>query len=204
MRRDSISVDTRGGSGMLLVAAVLVTGVLLGESTPPLDTWMVDHWYVEPGTGHARIATVVSGVGTLAVISALVVALTALALQHKRPRLWLRYLVLLTAGLATVLLQMVFQRAGPPVTAQDWTYPSGHVVIMTAVAFTAVAAHAMTPSWSIVVTAVGTLGVLAVAASRVTLGEHYFIDVVAAAVATVGVGLLATRALGLPGRRQHV
>jgi hypothetical protein len=33
--------------------------------TPPAGAWVLDHWYAAPGTAAARVATVVSGAGTL-------------------------------------------------------------------------------------------------------------------------------------------
>lgn len=127
--------------------------------------------------------------------------MTGLLRRHRAQgaRFLPRYGALLAACLATVALQAVFQRPGPPLSTQDWTYPSGHVTVLTALTFTAfVISMYLTPRWRATVLAGRTAMLVAVAASRMTLGEHYLVDVVAALVATTGVGLFATATLGLP------
>jgi undecaprenyl-diphosphatase len=96
-----------------------------------------------------------------------------------------------------VLLQDVFQRQGPT-AVPDWSYPSGHVTISTAVAVTAVvlSTHLAAPRRGLVWVAT-IVAVLLTAASRVTLGEHFLTDVVGAVSGTVGVGVLAAVTLGM-------
>jgi undecaprenyl-diphosphatase len=80
----------------------------------------------------------------------------------------------------------------------DWSYPSGHVVIITAVALTAVIMSARLAAprrW--LVWAVAIVAVLLTAVSRVALGEHFLTDVVGAVSGTVGIGMLAAMALGM-------
>ena len=92
----------------------------------------------------------------------------------------------------------MFQRPGPPVTATDWTYPSGHAVVVTAAALTTVLMSRMlSRSWRVLVVSTAVGAVPLVSASRVLSGEHYLVDVVAAVAVTVGVGLLVAAVLRL-------
>jgi membrane-associated phospholipid phosphatase len=189
-----------GVAGGLCLAAVGVAGVVLGNRVPPLDSWIVAHLYSRPETTPAMIATSISGIGTLFGFAVLLAAAICLLLRHRSrgARLLPRYGILLAACLLTVALQAAFRRSGPPVTAQDWTYPSGHVTVLTALAFTAFVISAyLTPKWRVIVFAGSTTMLVLVSASRMTLGEHYLIDVVAALLATIGAGLLTAAALGL-------
>ena len=196
----------RGGTlaqaGVAGVVVVAVFGVVLRDRVPPLDAWMLREWYAEPGTGAARLATAASGVATL---MSLVVLVAAAAAQWRSGasagRVRCRYLALLGACCATLLSQAAFRRPGPPVVAQDWTYPSGHAVIVTSLAFTGVMlSWHLRSRWRVAITVAAVSAVLLASASRMLLGEHYLIDVVAAMVATTGVGLMAAAALRLPVR----
>ncbi|XVQ06633.1 phosphatase PAP2 family protein [Spirillospora sp. CA-255316] len=191
---------TAAAAGGLCLAAMGIAGVALGERVPPLDSWIVGHLYSRSETTPAVIATVISGVGTIFGL-ALVLA-TASSLLRRRgargARLLPRHGVLLAACLATVALQAAFQRPGPPVTTQDWTYPSGHVTVLGALTFTAfVISMELTARWRVTVLAGSMTMLAAVSASRITLGEHYLVDVVAALFATIGAGLLTVAALNL-------
>lgn len=191
-------------TGATALAAVSLAGVLLGDDVPPLDAWLLAHLYAEPGAPVAAVATIVSGVGTLAALALLLVATGRLLWRDRRRAAGplARHLLLLLGSAGALLLQVVFQRPGPPVTAADWTYPSGHAVV-TAAALTAVLlAWPLGPGWRRPVLTVAVGAVLLVSASRVLLGEHYLIDVVAAVTATAGVGLLLATMLRLwPARR---
>ncbi|WP_158581669.1 phosphatase PAP2 family protein [Actinomadura spongiicola] len=190
-------------AGGVCLTTMGVAGLALGDRVPPLDSWILGHLYSRPETTPATIATLVSGVGSLLVLALLLAAASTLLWRRRAQgvRLLPRHGVLLAACLATVALQAAFQRSGPPVTAQDWTYPSGHVTILGALAFTALmVSMELTARWRTTVLAVGVTTLVAVSASRVTLGEHYLIDVVGAVLATVGVGLLAAAALNLRPR----
>jgi membrane-associated phospholipid phosphatase len=187
--------------GGLCLAAVGIAGAVLGNRVPPLDGWIVGHLYSRPHTAPAVIATVISGVGTLFGLTVLIATVTGLLWRHRARgvRLLPRYGLLLLACLAVLALQAVFQRSGPPVTSQDWTYPSGHVTVLAALIFTAfMISMYLTPAWRVTVLAGGAVMLLLVAAGRVTLGEHYLVDVVAAVPATIGAGLLAAGLSRLP------
>ncbi|MFI0405914.1 phosphatase PAP2 family protein [Actinomadura sp. 3N508] len=188
--------------GGLCLAAMVTAGIALGDRVPPLDSWIVDHLYSRPETTAAVIATVISGAGTLAGLALLLAAAAGLV-WRRGARLLPRHGLLLVACLATVALQAAFRRPGPPVTSQDWTYPSGHVTVLAALAFTTfVISLELTAAWRATVLVGSVTTLAAVAASRVTLGEHYLVDVVAALFATVGAGLLAVAVLDLRPRRR--
>jgi membrane-associated phospholipid phosphatase len=191
-------LGTAAAGGLCLVSTV-VAGIALGDRVPPLDSWILDHLYSRPGTAPATVATAISGVGTIVVLAVLLATVTGLLRRYgaRGVRLLPRYGALLAICLTTVAMQAAFRRSGPPVTAQDWTYPSGHVTVLSALAFTTfVISAGLTRMWRAVVLASSTTVVVVVAAGRVTLGEHYLVDVVAALFATVGAGLLAIAALG--------
>ncbi|WP_165969382.1 phosphatase PAP2 family protein [Actinomadura sp. KC06] len=192
-------------AGGLCLAAMVIAGIALGDRVPPLDTWIVGHLYSRPETAPATVATVISGAGTIVGLVLLLAAAAALLRRWRAgsARLLPRHGVLLVACLATVALQAAFRRPGPPVTSQDWTYPSGHVTVLAALAFTAfVISLELTAAWRATVLAASVTTLAAVSASRVTLGEHYLVDVVAALFATVGAGLLAVAALNLRPRHR--
>ena len=189
--------------GGLLIAVVAVAAFVMGDRVPPLDTWIAGNLYSRPETAPAVAATVISGVATLLGFALLLAAAVSLLWRYRGrgAKLLARCGLLLVLCLVTLALQGVFRRSGPPVTAQDWTYPSGHVTVLTALAFTTFAISAyLAPAWRTAVLIAGTTMLVAVSASRVTLGEHYLVDTVAALLATLGVGLLATVVLGLPPR----
>jgi membrane-associated phospholipid phosphatase len=182
----------------MLVAAVALAGLLLGNRVPPVDRWLLSSVYTPLGDPISAIATAVSGVGTLIAVVAFLVSLGFVWRRTHSVGVVLRHLAVLAAGMSVILAQLVFQRSGPPVTDQDWTYPSGHAVFLTAIAFTVVVAAPM--RWRRVVAMGAATAVALVAASRLVLGEHYLVDVVAAVLATVGVGVLAATAMRLPVR----
>ncbi|MFG1793667.1 phosphatase PAP2 family protein [Nocardia sp. NPDC049149] len=186
-----------GGS---FLALVMLAGVLLRDRVPPLDSWIVDHLYSAPGTARATLATTISGAGS---VFGLVVLLSVVGgiwwrLRGAATGLLLRSGALLATCSSTVVLQTVFQRPGPAVTDQDWTYPSGHIVLLAALGGTAVLlSRSLSATWRNAVAGSLIVMIGLVAASRMTLGEHWLIDVVAALVVTVGSGLVAAIALRL-------
>lgn len=186
-------------TGLVCLAAVFVTGALLGDRVLPWDSWLVEKAYLRPGTTFSEVAVIISGAGTLVTAAALLVALVLAAVRHRSAKPLLLSVLLLVLCMTVVLLQVVYQRPGPPVSAQDWTYPSGHAVLMTAAAVTTIAvSRSLDSSWRTAIAILSVAGVLVVSASRVALGEHYLIDVVMGVLAAAGVGLIAVSSLGLP------
>lgn len=162
---------------------------LLGDRVLPWDSWLLEEAYVRPGTTFSEVAVIVSGAGTMVTAAALLVALVLTAVRCRSAKPLLLSVLLLVLCMTVVLLQVVYQRPGPSVSAQDWTYPSGHAVVITAAAVTTIAAsRSLDSSWRTAIAILSVAGVLAVSASRVALGEHYLIDVVMGVMATVGRG----------------
>jgi membrane-associated phospholipid phosphatase len=179
------------------IAAMAALGALVRERWSPLDTWAVRDALL-PGGPLIGAAEAIAGAAVL-VSGAGLVLTTAAALRQPAVRklLW-RHAVLLTACAAVATTQVLFQRPGPPGAGQDWTYPSGHATVVTAVAVTAIVlCHRAAPRWVLPVLVVEALAVVVTTASRVVLGEHFPTDVLGAVAGVVGVGLVVT-ALVIP------
>ena len=177
-----------GGAAAIGTAAVL--GAIVRDRWSPLDTWFVREFRLPVD---AAVVEAAGGAGVLLAVAGLAFAVvTALRRPEVRAGLW-RHAVLLTACAAVAGAQVLFQRPGPPGAGQDWTYPSGHAAVVTAVAVTAVVlCRRSAPAWTGAVLVVEVLAVAVTTASRVVLGEHFATDVVGAVVGVVGVGLVVT------------
>lgn len=177
-----------GGGAAIGTAAVL--GAVVRDRWSPLDTWFVREF--RPPVA-APVVEAAAGVGMLLAVAGLLLAVAA-ALRRPAVRagLW-RHGILLVACAAVAGTQVLFQRPGPPGAGQDWTYPSGHAAVITAVAVTAVVlCRRSAPTWGRAVLVAEVLAVAVATASRVVLGEHFPTDVVGAVAAVVGVGLVVT------------
>jgi membrane-associated phospholipid phosphatase len=179
------------------IAAMAVLGALVRERWSPLDTWAVREALL-PGGPLIGAAEAIAGAAVLVSGAGLVLTTAAALRQPAVRRLLWRHAVLLTACAAVATTQVLFQRAGPPGAGQDWTYPSGHATVVTAVAVTAIVlCHRAAPRWVRPVLVVEALAVVITTASRVVLGEHFPTDVLGAVAGVVGVGLVVT-ALVIP------
>jgi membrane-associated phospholipid phosphatase len=177
-----------GGAAAIAAAAVL--GAVVRDRWSPLDTWVVREFRLPVGV---PLVEVVAGVGVLLAVAGLVLPVAAtLRRPTVRADLW-RHAALLAACVAVAGTQVLFQRPGPPGAGQDWTYPSGHAAVVTAIAVTAVVlCRRSAPAWARAVLAVEVVAVAVTTASRVALGEHFPTDVVGAVAGVVGVGLVVT------------
>jgi membrane-associated phospholipid phosphatase len=179
------------------IAAMAVLGALVRERWSPLDTWVIREAPL-PGGPLIGAAEAIAGAAVLVSGAGLVLTTAAALRQPAVRRLLWRHAVLLTACAAVAATQVLFQRSGPPGAAQDWTYPSGHATVVTAVAVTAIVlCHRAAPRWVRPVLVVEALAVVVTTASRVALGEHFPTDVLGAVAGVVGVGLVVT-ALVIP------
>lgn len=186
------------GIGLAGIIAMVILGIVVRDRPSPLDAWALHNAQVEPGSPLSGPAETLSAVGVLLAAAVLIaVSLAAWRNSAARHHLW-RYPVLLSAGTGVAALQQLFQRSGPPVVAQDWTYPSGHATLATAIAITTIVLSRRTaPVWTRVVVTVEVLAVASTMTGRVALGEHYATDVLGAIVGVLGVGLVAATVLGL-------
>jgi membrane-associated phospholipid phosphatase len=201
MTSDDLASDVKtrllvGGGAAICAAAVL--GVTVRDRWSPLDTWFVREFRLPVD---APVIEAAAGAGVLLAVAGLVLAVAA-ALRRPavRARLW-QHAVLLAACSAVAGAQVLFQRPGPPGAGQDWTYPSGHAAVITAVAVTAVVlCRRSAPAWARAMLLVEVLAVAVTTASRVALGEHFPTDVVGAMVAVLGVGLVVTALIDIRER----
>jgi membrane-associated phospholipid phosphatase len=185
----------------MCLAAVIAAGVLLRSVALPLDVWIVDNLYLAPGTAGAGVATAISAVGTLACMAALLAG-AVMVWRRRGAGLVLRASLMGVLCGSVMALQPLILRPGPPLQPQAGTYPSGHATVVTAIVFTAIVLYgSLGRGWRSVAVVAGGFAVVLVSASRVVLAEHWLVDVVAAAVATVGVGLVAMTALRVRARR---
>lgn len=143
--------------------------------------------YVAARPAVVDVLTVISRLGSRAVMSGLVVAAVLMLLIRRRPRLAI-YLVVTGAG-ALVLdpsLKTLVGRLRPVVdlpvaSAPGNSFPSGHALGSMVVygALTLVFLAAVSPRWRTLFIAVPAVLVFAIGFTRVALGVHYLSDVLA-------------------------
>lgn len=179
----------------LSILAAIALGLLVRARPPGIDAWAIERFFVTEDSGLGRLATAVSGVGTIAALALLVAVLVAGRAGLTGTDL-LRYAAVLVAGLAPMAAQYLFQREGPP-QQPDWTYPSGHATVVTALVLLALLA-ARRARTAVLLTGVGVL--FAVGASRIALAEHYPTDLLGGVLASFGLGLLVAAALRVSPR----
>ncbi|MBM7772649.1 undecaprenyl-diphosphatase [Actinokineospora baliensis] len=187
--------------GVLLLGLFFILGKIVSDATPAVDTAVADTLGADWQGTAGRIAYVGSLVlgPVLPVVAALGLIVAALV-NRGRPRLMgllLRCVLLLAVCRAVSLVKPVFDRARPR-DYPDFSFPSGHVVSVAAVGFTAVVLCAWLAGHRLrLVVVVTVLAVAAAALCRVLLDVHWLTDVVGATVGVVAVGLLAGVALRL-------
>ncbi|MFE2756317.1 phosphatase PAP2 family protein [Actinosynnema sp. NPDC059335] len=181
--------------GVVLALASAVLGLTVRHRPPALDREL-HQAAVDLGPGFVHSAAVVSfvlspGLATIALVSLGLRAFLA------RDAVVARCAALLAVCWATVFARHAYQRVRP-IDFPKWSYPSGHVTAVTAVAFTGVVLCAWMARRRLrLAVALACAAVLATAASRVVLEMHWFTDTLGAVLAVVGVGLVVARALGL-------
>ncbi|GAA1345312.1 phosphatase PAP2 family protein [Saccharothrix algeriensis] len=184
-----------GSVGAVLVLASVVLGCSVHREVPGLDAALRGAAGAL-GPELVAAAAVVSFLLSPGLAVVAVVSLGLRALLAREP-LVLRAAVLLSVAWSTVLARFAYDRVRP-VEHHLPSYPSGHVTAVTAVVFTGVVlcAHLARRHLRKAV-ALAVVAVALTAASRVVLDVHWFTDTVGAALATTGVGLLATLPLRL-------
>ena len=181
--------------GLLLVGFSAGLGFVVRDEVPALDTRL---------NGYAPLHTRPLTVAAEWISFVLSPGLATIALLGLGVRAWLakdplvfRIAVLLGLCWVTVLFRHAYRRVRP-IDFPKWSYPSGHVTAVTALAFTSVVACAwLAHRWLRAVVVLAVTAVVLTAASRVVLRMHWFTDTAGAVTGVVGVGLLAGLALGL-------
>ncbi|GAA2675427.1 MULTISPECIES: phosphatase PAP2 family protein [Actinosynnema] len=183
--------------GALLLGCSVLLGLLVrGAPAPGVDVALHDA-ALELGSGVVLPATVISLLLSPGLAAVALVSLAARAVIARDP-LVARWAVLLAVCWMTVWARYGYRRIRP-IDYPQWSYPSGHVTAVTAVAFTAsVVCASLARRYLRLVVAGGALAVVLTALSRVVLEMHWFTDTVGAVLATTGAGLLCCAVLRLP------
>lgn len=182
--------------GAALVIAFVLLGLVVSGPTPEVDRFVADA--IDDGWGLRAVASVATVVlGPILPLIAVVGLLTAAALVRPRAGLFLRATVLLVACRAVSLVKPVFERARPT-EYPDFSFPSGHVVSVASVGFTAVVLCAWLARERVrMAVLVSVAAVVLAALCRVILDVHWLTDLVGATLGVLGVGLLTAVALRL-------
>lgn len=182
--------------GAALVIAFVLLGLVVSGPTPGVDRFVADA--ADDGWGLRAVASVVTVVlGPILPVIAVVGLLIAAVLVRPRAGLLLRAVLLLAACRAVSLVKPVFERARPT-EYPDFSFPSGHVVSVASVGFTAVVLCAWLARERVrMAVLVSVAAVVLAALCRVILDVHWLTDLVGATLGVLGVGLLTAVALRL-------
>jgi undecaprenyl-diphosphatase len=202
---------------LLLVVAVAVFGdlaedVMRREAITVLDQQIAVWFHLrafEPLTSFMLGVSLMHGGAGSAVLTALL----ALYLWRRGAYYWLLALLVAVPGgsLLNVLLKYVFQRSRPVfdtplVSLATYSFPSGHTAAATLL-YGVLACYIIIarPRWiaGLGLVAACVAMVLLVALSRVYLGAHFFSDVLAAMVESVGWLAVCISAVSTLRRRRH-
>ncbi|WP_424185029.1 phosphatase PAP2 family protein [Actinokineospora sp. G85] len=188
--------------GFLLIALFVVLGVLFSGPVPGFDLAVADVLGADHAGAVGAVAQAVSHVlGPVLPVAAGVVGLVwAVVVRQSEPALS----VLLVKSVVVLALCRLVSFAKPlfgrdrPREYPEFSYPSGHVVSVAAVAFTAAVLCAwLARSRLRACAAWGAAAVAAAALCRMLMDVHWLSDTVGAVAGVVGVGLVASAALGL-------
>ncbi|RZS38851.1 undecaprenyl-diphosphatase [Herbihabitans rhizosphaerae] len=190
-------------SGAALLAFFIALGIAVNSGTA-VDRFVADALDGQSDGVLGRIAQVGSALlgPTLAIAAAiLLLGWTVLAWRRGQRELagvLVRVLVLLGVCRAVSLFKEVYERVRP----QDypgWSFPSGHVVSVAAVAVTAcVLCRRLWPHrFGTAVVVWSSVAIALAALCRLVLDVHWLTDTVGATIGVLGVGLLTSVALRL-------
>jgi membrane-associated phospholipid phosphatase len=184
-------------TGAALVVAFVLLGLVVSGPTPELDRFVADA--ATDGWGLRAVASVVTVVlGPILPVVAVLGLLVGAVLVRPRAGLLLRAVVLLATCRAVSLVKPLFERARPTTDYPDFSFPSGHVVSVASVGFTAVVLCAWLARERLrLAVLVSTAAVVLAALCRVILDVHWLTDLVGATLGVLGVGLLTALALRL-------
>lgn len=189
--------------GALLLVAFLVLGMTVSDEAPAVDRAVQGAL----GGGWGDLAGDAAFVGSLVlgpvlpVVAGVALLAWAWAARGRGRRelagLLLRAAVLLAVCRSLSLAKLVFERARPR-EYPDFSFPSGHVVSVASVGFTAAVLCAwLARRWLRAVVWWSVAAVAVAALCRIVLDVHWLTDVLGATLGVVGLGLLTARGLRL-------
>ncbi|HEY2059351.1 MAG TPA: phosphatase PAP2 family protein [Amycolatopsis sp.] len=186
-------------TGIVLLAAFLVLGLLVDRTPLALDQAVVDALRGQDSQPAGQVAGVVTNVLGPVLPIVVGVALVAVVLRNRAhlPLCLKLAAVLVLCRLTSVVFKPVFLRQRPR-EYPDLSYPSGHVVSVASAALVVVLLAAwLAPRLARKAAVVGAVITVLAAACRVVLGVHWVTDTVGAVLAVLGVGLVSASALRL-------
>lgn len=189
------------GVGLLLVVAFVALGLTVSGVTPGVDRFVAESlgggFAGDVGSVASVVSDVLGPVLPIVLGVGLLVRAAVVRTDRDQSHLLLKAVVVLVLCRLVSFVKPLFARARPR-EYPDFSFPSGHVTSVAAVAFTAavLCAWLARPRLRACVFW-GGLAVLVAALCRILLDVHWLTDTVGAVVGVLGVGLLASAALGL-------
>jgi membrane-associated phospholipid phosphatase len=186
-------------TGVILLAAFLVLGLLVDRTPLALDQAVADALRGQDSQPAGQVAGVVTNVLGPVLPIVVGVALIALALRNRAhlPLCLKLAAVLVLCRLTSVVFKPVFLRQRPR-EYPDLSYPSGHVVSVASAALVIVLLAAwLAPRLAGKAAAACAVATVLAAVCRIVLGVHWVTDTVGAVLAVLGVGLVSASALRL-------
>lgn len=179
-------------SGLILV--IIIEGLLSGSDLTPLNTAIesvVVHWRTPLLTTALVWVTHIGNPFVLACVALFISVMLAVKKNHYDAILFLT--ALMVAVISLTVLKNLFQISRPVpdiYKADGWSFPSGHATMATAFFFLLVHifwGKVRTVRGKTLLTAGSVLGALVIAFSRLYLGAHWALDILAG----VALGLLS-------------
>jgi membrane-associated phospholipid phosphatase len=183
-------------TGALLLAGV---GLLVGDPPPRMDSWGVDTLRLNPGGDAERLVAAFSDGLRAASVAAAAAAVGWMVWRERRAAAGqaLGHISMFLVLVASSEFLKAIVARPHPVDPADVSFPSTHVAMVTVGALIAVAlAGRFAVRWRGWMIVAAVLAILATAASRVWLGEHYLTDVLASGVGYAGLTSLGLSLLG--------
>lgn len=173
----------------LLFLGATIGFVALADEVHEGETLAVDQTILRTINEHSSPAldqfflVVTNFGGTIAVVIITVLALAVLLAQKHYKHATIVAAAVGGAALINVLLKLIFERARPDLWEQfivetSYSFPSGHAMISSVLAFAAIAVFWKT-KWRLVVIIAAIVFTILIGFSRLYLGVHYPTDVIA-------------------------